>query len=232
MQGNIVRTIKKTPLVQIILCKARNCYKVSLTSVVTDQEPKCCQTSHEKKTANHAEQGEQSTPGPTDLMIQHLSQDFPENLLPLQSHSYIRDDLSIDSTCESQELESFTDEQDHNTCTHQQRNVLDYGVEDGTEEDKYSEIDEEFTKLGYNFSECTYDNDIFYLVLTNNLGNKKGDQEPNGSLKERGADTFSTIFECLQTCGGMDMQLFRRILADSNSHANEVTSKGKYFNHK
>ena len=61
--------------------------------------------------------------------------------------------------------------------------------------------------------------------------NKKGHEilEPEGRLKDGISESFDTCFQCLQKVGGMDMNLFRRITANSNAHARSKLVRNKFI---
>ena len=60
---------------------------------------------------------------------------------------------------------------------------------------------------------------------------KKGNDilEPEGKLKEGVSETFESCFECLQKVGGTDMNLFRRITANSNANARTKVVRNKFI---
>ena len=99
---------------------------------------------------------------------------------------------------------------------------------EGTEETK----EKEFTKLDFNFEESADDTGSFEEVLKNSLQDKKGNRKPSGELKEGVSGTFGTIFECVQKCGGLDIEIFRRITVNSNSYAEENVVRGQFVGYK
>jgi hypothetical protein len=67
----------------------------------------------------------------------------------------------------------------------------------------------------------------FESLLKNKLQDRKGVPEPKGKLKTGVSETFNSIFECARKCGGMDMQFFRRLTANSNESAHLKIYRGK-----
>ena len=103
----------------------------------------------------------------------------------------------------------------------------DYEEEEETDFPEEEEIKKNFPDMSFKFSECN-DQETFDPVLSNVLCDDKGTKKTEGKLETGILDSFGTIFECVQKCGGWDLDLFTRITSHSNQNAEAKKVKGRF----
>ena len=114
-------------------------------------------------------------------------------------------DIMSDESHEEEDgnFRDFTDEVDVGAVTDDKVSLFSQEDEDQIDiVTDNAEID--FTNLVFEFEECRNNADI-NSGLTKPLTDANGNVKPEGRLKDGVADSFNTIFECVQKCGGMDM---------------------------
>ena len=121
-------------------------------------------------------------------------------------------------------------ENDNDACDVVITDPVDSSSSDFSGSTNFEEKEETITNLVIKFEE-NKDDIPFDQVLKTPLiyKNKKGREilEPEGRLKDGISELFHTCFQCLQKVEGMDMNLFRRITANSNAHARSKLVRNK-----